>query len=644
TSRPPAPSALGTPPPSDRPHPPIPVPAPDGNGNGTRNRARRRWIAVGAGAAVLALGVGLMAVFASLPGQDDGRHHHDAGRHTTAPPVRNAALQLHGGKEGSGFNGGLGAVVRPSSTKGGTLRLVADFPPAGMLDPAASYDTTSWDLQRLYLRKLVDYAPAPGPGGRRLVADLATDTGEVSPNGLTWTFHLKPRLTFDNGTPITSQDIKYGIERTFDRAAFSGPSYFVDLLDQGQHYPGPYKDSDPDRLGLRSVATPDDATVVFTLAKPFADFRYVLALSMGAPIPQAADTGDGKDFRDHPVGSGPYKVAAYDPGTSLELVRNPFWKQSTDTIHSALPDRIDLTFLADQAAVDNAVLSGTADLDIDASGAGDATVTKILADDRLKADTDLVYSGATRFLSLQTSVAPFDNEQCRQAVQYAVDRAAVRTAFGGPNSGDVATTMLPPTTDGHDPDATPYGTAAGLADPDAATTSLAGCGAPDGFGVTLAGINSAKTEAAMQAIRSALADVGIKVKVTAVDATAFYDTLQSPARLKSKNWGMVLTSWSADWPTGGGFLRALIQPGSPTDYAGLDDPGVNTAVDRAGAQTDPARATAAWKAIDRQVMTASTMVPLLYERHLTYHSPRLTNVYEHQVLGGVDLTALGVEP
>jgi peptide/nickel transport system substrate-binding protein len=107
---------------------------------------------------------------------------------------------------------------------------------------------------------------------------------------------------------------------------------------------------------------------------------------------------------------------------------------------------------------------------------------------------------------------------------------------------------------------------------------------------------------------------------------------------------MVLTNWAADWPTGGGFLRALVQPGSTTDNSGLNDPAVNSAIAQADTRTDPAKAADAWKAIDKQVMGDSTMVPLLYERHLSYRGARLTNVYEQQVLGGVDLTALGVQP
>ena len=630
----PPPYLPNTPPPLNLGRPPEPAAV-------RPRRGRRRWIAVGAGLAVMGTAVGVTLAFAPLGGGKGGDSP------TRGPVVKNAALTLHGGKEGSGFGGGLDGVVRPSTKKGGTLRLVASYGTTNLLDPAATYDQPSWNMQRLYLRKLVDYAPAPGDAGRKLLPDLATDTGQVSSDGLTWTFHLKPGLLFDNGSPITSKDVKYGIERTFDRGVFgSGPSQLVDLLDQGQSYPGPYKDTDPDKMGLHSVDTPDDTTIVFHLAKPFADFRYVLALSVCAPIPQAADTGDGKDFEKHPVGSGPYKVASYSPGKSLEMVRNPNWRQSTDPIHSALPDKIELKYLDTQDKVEAALLNGSADLDLVGGILSDTTETKVLNTPSLKAQSDLVFSGTTRYLSLQTSVAPFDRYECRWAVQYAVDRSQIRAVLGGQyDGGDVATTMLPPTTDGYDPSAAPFSTVAGLPYPDQAKTYLAKCGKPSGFTVTLAGPKGvARIEDAMQSIRTSLAAVGITVRIEAIDSATFYDTLVSPSKLKSQNWGMVLTGWAADWPTGGGFLRSLIQPGSVNNYAGLDDSEINGLVDAADRETDPAKAADDWKTIDQKVMSESTMVPLIYIRHLVYRGPHLTNVYEQQVLGGVDLTALGVQP
>ncbi|HEY3483067.1 MAG TPA: ABC transporter substrate-binding protein, partial [Streptomyces sp.] len=285
-----------------------------------------------------------------------------------------------------------------------------------------------------------------------------------------------------------------------------------------------------------------------------------------------------------------------------------------------------------------------ADLDLYGTTLTDATETKILNDDKIKANTDLVFTGGTRYLSLQTNVAPFDNFECRRAVQYAVDKSAVLARLGGNyEGGDIATTMLPPTTDGYDPNAAPYGSNAGAPYTDGAKSQLSKCGKPGGFSVTLAGVKGLpRVQDAMQAVSTSLSAVGIKVNVVTEDAGTFYDTLLSPTKLKAKKWGIVFTSWAADWPTGGGFLRALIEPGGINNYSGLDDTEINTLVDTADTQSDPAQAADTWRSIDSKVMNESTMVPLVYVRHLAYRGARLTNVYEHQVLGAVDLTALGV--
>ncbi|MGW5350478.1 ABC transporter substrate-binding protein [Streptomyces sp. NPDC004031] len=636
-------------PPPYRPDTPLPFNGPGNSGEfDPSRRARRRWMTAVAAVAVAAVGVTVTLLYGPLGGK-----HHDKTDPTPTPhrptatgkpTAQPAMLARHGGKAGSGYNGGLDGVVNASDRTGGDLRLAAAYPEDAMLDPAAVYTQPSWNLQRLYERKLVDYAPDPGPAGRKLLPDLATDTGTVSNGGRTWTFTLKAGLKYEDGTPITSQDVKYGVERTFDRDVFiGGPTYFVELLDQGQHYPGPYKDSDPDKLGLKSVATPDARTVVFTLAAPFADFPYVLALPMGAPVPRKADTDGGKGYRDKPLSSGPYKVASYTDGKSLHMVRNTQWNQSTDPIRSALPDTIDLSVYNSQDAVENALFSGQADLDLESQQLTAGNKAKVTADSTLHAQTDLAYDSSTRYISLQTAVAPLDKQPCRAAVQYALDRTSVRTALGGDLAGDVATTMLPPTTDGFDPDAHPYGSADGRGDTAKAREQLAACGKPGGFSTTLVGAaNNPTTLAAMQAIQQSLKNAGIAVVIKQIPIGELYSDLGTPSKVKQNGWGMVVTAWAADWPDGGGFLRTLLAPGSPTNYAGVNDPGLDTVLSRGESADDPEESTAAWREADAKVMTDAALVPLIHGRHLVFRSSRLTNVYEHEVYGAPDLTALGL--
>lgn len=191
---------------------------------------------------------------------------------------------------------GLTKPLAPSATAGGILRLTAGS--IDSLDPARSSAPWVWNLMRLYTRTLVTYGGAPGD--LSVVPDLATDTGQPSADLKTWTFTLKPGLTFDDGTPITSTAVKYGIERNFAADTIvGGPPYLVSLLDTtAAPYPGPYGKSPPD---LTSIQTPDAATIIFSLNRPYADFRQVLTLPSGAPVPQARDTGKIMQHRLHPL-------------------------------------------------------------------------------------------------------------------------------------------------------------------------------------------------------------------------------------------------------------------------------------------------------------------------------------------------------
>ena len=208
-------------------------------------------------------------------------------------------VPVQGGKAGAGVDG----VRAPSDATGGTLRVVTAT--VDSLDPQRSYQPGVWNLMRLYVRTLVTYSSQPGHTGG-LVPDLATDLGTTPDGGTTWTFTLKDGVTFETGQPITSKDVKYGIERSFaSEVVVGGPTYVVDLLDDPDNpYAGPYQDGAPDKLGLASVETPDDKTITFHLRTPQPDFPYVMALPSSSPVPAELDTG--ANYGAKPVSSGPY--------------------------------------------------------------------------------------------------------------------------------------------------------------------------------------------------------------------------------------------------------------------------------------------------------------------------------------------------
>ena len=101
------------------------------------------------------------------------------------------------------FNAGITSVVNPSTHKGGTLTFDWRSAPDSF-DPGNTYYAAVWDFARLYIQTLMTYKSCPGTCGKTLVPALATAPGVVSDNGLTWTYHLKSGVKFEDGTPVTS--------------------------------------------------------------------------------------------------------------------------------------------------------------------------------------------------------------------------------------------------------------------------------------------------------------------------------------------------------------------------------------------------------------------------------------------------------
>src|SRR6202162_5321440 len=91
-------------------------------------------------------------------------------------------------------------------------------------------------------------------------------------------------------------------------------------------------------MGLNAVQTPNSTTVVFHLAKPFADLNYVAAIPQSAPVPPNKDTG--ANYQLHPVSTGPYMFKNYTLNKQLTLVPNPDWNPATDPNAKQLPSQI----------------------------------------------------------------------------------------------------------------------------------------------------------------------------------------------------------------------------------------------------------------------------------------------------------------
>jgi peptide/nickel transport system substrate-binding protein len=553
----------------------------------------------------------------------------------------------NGGGSGT-FNAGINGVVNPSTKTGGTLRMGTAVE-WDSTDPADTYYGWSWDFIRLYGRSLTMFKTVPGKEGQQLVPDLAQNLGEHSADLKTWTYKLKPGIKYEDGTPVRAQDVKYDVERTLDKDTFpNGPTYFGDFLDT-KGYTSPYKDKTPGKLGLKAIETPDDSTVIFHLKKPFSGFDYFAMLPATIPVPQAKDTG--AKYKMHVVSTGPYKFESYTPGKSLNLVRNTNWDPSTDPNRKQLPDRIQVQVGVNADDLDNRLIAGSVDTDIQDTGLGAAAAAKVQSNANLKKNADAAPIARLDYLALSSSVPPFDNVHCRRAVEYATDKQSMQTAYGGPLSGgDVATHLMMPMIPGNQ-DINPYPSGPGNhGDVAKAKQELQACGKPNGFSTVI----SARTERpkeinAALGLQQGLQKVGIKTEIKKYPTNDYFKLYAgNPEYVKKNGLGLMMMSWGADWTEGFGYLQQIVDSrvirSAGNTNLGVKDPAVDKLIDKATTTADDTARGAIWAQVDAKVMDDAYIVPFLAEKHLMYRPPTVKNAFVSQGLNGYfDYTQLGVK-
>lgn len=551
-----------------------------------------------------------------------------------------------GGSDISVDDSAISSVVDQSTEKGGTLKY-AHSDQFDSLDPGNTYYAANWDFTRYYARTLVTYPQKPGQKGQEPVPDLATDLGEVSDDGLTWTYTLKKDLKFQDGSDITSEDVKYAIARSnfAPESLNKGPNYFFQLLDSGD-YEGPYKDDNLDNF--EGVTTPDDRTIEFHLKEPFAEFDYLAAMPQTAPVPADADTGT--QYQTDVVSSGPYQFKSeWTPGQQLTLVRNEEYDPGTDPLTRNRPDEVQVKFKQEENDRDKRLING--DLHVDVAGLGvEASARQdILRNDDLKANADNPQTGFLLYFAINPNVKPFDDKACREAILYGADKTAMQGAWGGSIAGDIATNMLPPSIPGYK-DIDPYGTEGQKGSKKKTEAALEECGMPDGFSTNISYRSDRdKEKKAAEALQQSLQKYGIKTDLKGYPAGTYTsEQAGSPEFVKREELGIIAYGWGADWPSGYGFLSQIMHGDSIKDAGNsnlseLDDPEVNKLLDKSATTDDPSSREQMYSDVNALAMESATFLPYLNQKALLYRPESLSNVYFSEAYKMYDYSALGLE-
>jgi peptide/nickel transport system substrate-binding protein len=513
----------------------------------------------------------------------------------------------------------------PGAAKGGTFTVIRQTKISHM-DPQRTYSFAGLMNAPLYARTLT-YWKDDGKGHLTLVGDLAETPGKnVNNDCKIWEYKLKSGLKFEDGRPITSKEVAYGIARSFDPDLTGGPTYVQEWLADDAQYDKKW-DFKANKTSLPpGLSTPDASTLKFEFAKPRCDLPFALSLPASAPLPADKDTGVNLD--NQPFSSGPYKITKHQVGVELVMERNQYWDPSTDPIRHQYPDKIVWSFGPNPEAGANRVIadSGADQTALAWNGVPASMVSKVAGVSTYASRTLNAPTPSGNRLTINTQRVK--DLAVRQALNYAIDRDGLIKSLGGSTVAVPMTTLMPPSTLGFQAyDAYPAGTSGNV---DQAKKLLAGK-TPEL--VLVVADNSAGAETGTQ-LKNNLEKAGFKITVKTVPADAKLDETKK----RDNPWDLWIDNWAADWPSGASILPVLfdgraIKAEGNSNTSFINDDAVNKEFDRVLGM-DPAAQAPEWAKLDKRIMTdLAPCVPLFVDVQFALHGSKVGGLYVSSVFG-----------
>ncbi len=307
-------------------------------------------------------------------------------------------------------SGAASASASASQVKnGGTLNVLLKQDEGQGFDPAILTFSTGFVISQQMFDSLAEIQP-----DGTITPSLATGW-DISPDNLTYTFHIRQGVKFHDGTNMTAKDVKCTIDRIMDPSTKSPRASLYSSVSQ--------------------VTASDDQTVVIQLSEPFSPLLSALADITAGIVPCSA-VGDANFFK-HPVGTGAFKLESWTQGQSVKLVANPeYWDAGKPHLAG-----ITFTFNADDNARSAALQAGDVNFLYD----GPAPMLKTLQDD---SSVDVYMPQGQMswlYFLMNPNKKPFDDVRVRQAIYWALDRQQLADLCMPGMSNVLNAGFLPPT-------------------------------------------------------------------------------------------------------------------------------------------------------------------------------------------------------
>ncbi|HEY1919159.1 MAG TPA: ABC transporter substrate-binding protein [Streptosporangiaceae bacterium] len=574
---------------------------------------------------------------------------------------------------------GSGTSTDAASSKpvdGGTLRFIS----AGdvdHLDPLSAYYTPSVQLEQAWTRQLVSYLPSNNlTTATTIAADVATvvptrANGGISPNGLTYTFHIRPGVMWN--TSPARQVTSYDFLREFKAmcnptAGVGNPLYYVPVITGMSGYCHDYaadvnantatatEEADfQNSHSISGISTPNSMTIRFSLIEPANDFLNIMAMSFASARPVEYDKylPDSNTFRQHTISDGPYQISTYVPLKQIVMTRNPAWKQSSDPLRHQYVNKITVTEGVGSSQTQlNEMQAGAYDLMWD-------TTLPTSAIPQLEAQPNSglhIYgnTGQEAPYLVFNEKSPdaggaMGNLKVRIAMEYAINKVQIAKIFGGVKLNPVLNGAIAPGNVGYT-DYDYYPTPGNEGDPAKCKSLLAAAGYPHGFTIIDAYRTSGEHPEVFQAVQADLKACGITVKGSPQQDGPYYDFLEdAPNSAKANQWDISEPIWAPDWEGNNGRANAVPMyetncTNGTTNFGCYNNLVTDADIQEALEAPTEAAAAPAWAKAGQQVMKDAAIVPFTTQDVVLLAGKRVQNLIYNPEIEQYNITQLWLNP
>ncbi len=414
----------------------------------------------------------------------------------------------------------------------------------------------------------------------------------VSPDGLTWTFHLRPGMRWTDGTPFVAGDFVYAWRRGLDPATGSRNAQLLWFVRGAADF-NAGRTSDPTSIG---VSAPDDLTLVVELVGPTPFLDSLVTYTAFAPVPRHAIERHGADWTrpEHVVTNGPFILSEWHERDRFVLKKNPdFWDAANIALdgsiifHSEDERRNEILYASGQIHVANPLSQDS--------------IPKWIQEGRSDLRIDL--NMCLYYYSLRMDRPPFDDARVRRAFNLALDKERLTRHILGAFQ-KVATTNVPSMMEafsGYRPTPGPPH------DPTRAAELLAAAGYARGQGLPPLEISYNTSEGHKRIAEFAARDWSEKLGVAMTSANMEWKSLLK--KHSSGDFQITRTAWCADYPDPMTFLE-VFQSDSENNYAAYRNPAYDAVLERARREADRDEREALLCAAERGLNSDMPVIPI----------------------------------